>query len=80
MYTKSMPNHHCVPFVTLTHTQHSQSNCTAGWWNTSGKIGLPPLAMVKGVGRQNKEVKKKWGYYDRDTTENDGRNWFDDKR
>ena len=35
-----------------------QSNCTAGqmdgeagWWTTSGKIGLPPLARVMGVGR-----------------------------
>ena len=24
----------------------------AGWWTTSGKIGLPPLARVMGVGRQ----------------------------
>ena len=24
----------------------------AGWWTTSGNIGLPPLAMVMGVGRQ----------------------------
>ena len=37
----------------------SRSDCTAGqmggeagWWTTSGKIRLPPLARVKGVGRQ----------------------------
>ena len=24
----------------------------AGWWTTSGIIGLPPLARVMGVGRQ----------------------------
>ena len=24
----------------------------AGWWATSGNIGLPPLARVMGVGRQ----------------------------
>ena len=36
-----------------------RSNCTAGemdgepgWWTTSGNIGLPPLARVMGVGRQ----------------------------
>ena len=36
-----------------------QSDCTAGqmdgeagWWTTSGNIGLPPLARVMGVGRQ----------------------------
>ena len=35
------------------------SDCTAGkmdgeagWWTTSGNIGLPPLARVMGVGRQ----------------------------
>ena len=27
----------------------------AGWWTTSGKIGLPPLARVMGVGRQQPE-------------------------
>ena len=26
----------------------------AGWWTTSGNIGLPPLARVMGVGRQQK--------------------------
>ena len=36
-----------------------RSDCTAGqmdgeagWWTTSGNIGLPPLARVMGVGRQ----------------------------
>ena len=24
----------------------------SGWWTTSGNIGLPPLARVMGVGRQ----------------------------
>ena len=37
-----------------------RSDCTAGqmdgeagWWTTSGNIGLPPLARVMGVGRQH---------------------------
>ena len=29
-----------------------QMDGEAGWWTTSGNIGLPPLAMVMGVGRQ----------------------------
>ena len=36
-----------------------RSDCTAGqidgeagWWTTSGNIGLPPLARAMGVGRQ----------------------------
>ena len=28
----------------------------AGWWTTSGNIGLPPLARVMGVGRQQQVV------------------------
>ena len=29
----------------------------AGWWTTSGNIGLPPLARAMGVGRQqHKEI------------------------
>ena len=32
----------------------------AGWWTTSGNIGLPPLARVMGVGRQQHEVKDDW--------------------
>ena len=27
----------------------------AGWWATSGYIGLPPLARVMGVGRQQQQ-------------------------
>ena len=27
----------------------------AGWWTTIGNIGLPPLARVMGVGRQQQE-------------------------
>ena len=27
----------------------------AGWWTTSGNIGLPPLARVMGVGRQQQQ-------------------------
>ena len=27
----------------------------AGWWTTSGNIGLPPLARAMGVGRQQHE-------------------------
>ena len=29
-----------------------QMDGEAGWWTTSGYIGLPPLARVMGVGRQ----------------------------
>ena len=28
----------------------------AGWWATSGNIGLPPLARVMGVGRQQQQL------------------------
>ena len=41
-----------------------RSDCTAGqmdgevgWWTTSGNIGLPPLARVMGVGRQQQNTK-----------------------
>ena len=27
----------------------------AGWWTTSGNTGLPPLARVMGVGRQQQQ-------------------------
>ena len=30
----------------------------AGWWTTSGNIGLPPLATVMGVGRQQQQMVK----------------------
>ena len=30
----------------------SQIDGEAGWWITSGKIGLPTLARIMGVGRQ----------------------------
>ena len=33
----------------------------AGWWTTSGNIGLPPLARVMGVGRQQQHQKKLFG-------------------
>ena len=29
----------------------------AGWWTTSGNIGLPPLARAMGVGRQQQQPK-----------------------
>ena len=42
-----------------------RSDCTAGqmdgeagWWITSGNIGLPPLARVMGVGRQQQH--RRW--------------------
>ena len=42
-----------------------RSDCTAGqmdgeagWWTTSGNIGLPPLARAMGVGRQQYEMIK----------------------
>ena len=28
----------------------------AGWWTTSGNIGLPPLARAMGVGRQQHAI------------------------
>ena len=28
----------------------------AGWWTTSGNVGLPPLARVMGVGRQQQQA------------------------
>ena len=28
----------------------------AGWWTTSGNIGLPPLARAMGVGRQQHHI------------------------
>ena len=45
-----------------------RSDCTAGqmdgeagWWTTSGNIGLPPLARVMGVGRQQQQAQRsKW--------------------
>ena len=40
-----------------------RSDCTAGqmdgeagWWTTSGNIGLPPLTRVMGVGRQQQHI------------------------
>ena len=30
----------------------------AGWWTTSGNIGLPPLARAMGVGRQHNSTKR----------------------
>ena len=40
-----------------------RSDCTAGqmdgeagWWTTSGNIGLPPLARAMGVGRQQQQL------------------------
>ena len=34
----------------------------AGWWTTSGNIGLPPLARVMGVGRQQQLVTGESGW------------------
>ena len=33
----------------------------AGWWTTSGNIGLPPLARAMGVGRQQQQQLKHLG-------------------
>ena len=33
----------------------AQMDGEAGWWTTSGNIGLPPLARAMGVGRQQQE-------------------------
>ena len=35
-----------------------QMDGEAGWWTTSGNIGLPPLARVMGVGRQQRLCKE----------------------
>ena len=32
-----------------------QMNGEAGWWTTSGNIGIPPLARIMGVGRQQQQ-------------------------
>ena len=44
-----------------------RSDCTAGqmdgeagWWTTSGTIGLPPLARAMGVGRQQHHMEERW--------------------
>ena len=50
---------HCHPWI----CGQTPPNCTAGqmdgeagWWTTRGNIGLPPLARVMGVGRQQLDV------------------------
>ena len=52
------PHSHHYIFVDIS----CRSECTAGqmdgeagWWTTSGRIGLPPLASVMGVGRQQQQ-------------------------
>ena len=42
----------------------------AGWWTTSGNIGLPPLARVMGVGRQQQAGKTH--FFRRDPISNKG--------
>ena len=34
-----------------------QMDGEAGWWTTSGNIGLPPLARAMGVGRQQQQFR-----------------------
>ena len=34
---------------------NGQMDGEAGWWTTSGKIGLPSLARVMGVGRKHQD-------------------------
>ena len=47
-----------------------QRDGEAGWWTTSGNIGLPPLARVMGVGRQQHTVLlEKLRYYGTRDTE-----------
>ena len=41
----------------------------AGWWTTSGNIGLPPLARVMGVGRQQQQSRVKLLHKGRRTDE-----------
>ena len=49
---------HCHPWI----GKPRRSECTAGqmdgeagWWTTSGKIVLPPLVRIMGVGRQQQQ-------------------------
>ena len=51
---------HCHPWV----DRPRRSECTAGqidgvagWWSTIRNIGLPPLAKVMGVGRQQQQLR-----------------------
>ena len=47
----------------------------AGWWTTSGNIGLPPLARVMGVGRQhNTTQESKLQEFTADLQSESGRN------
>ena len=57
-----------------------RSDCTAGqmdgeagWWTTSGNIGLPPLARAMGVGRQQQQIYNSWSL---DCSENNTDNVF----
>ena len=44
----------------------------AGWWTTCGNIGLPPLARVMGVGRQQQqESRDKINQYTRTLDDDD---------
>ena len=52
--------HHHFNCTHLRTTLSPRSDCTAGqmdgeagWWTTSGNIGVPPLTWVMGVGRQH---------------------------
>ena len=51
---------HCHPWI-CGQTRRSeypagQMDGEAGWWITSRKIGLPPLARVMGVGKQQLDM------------------------
>ena len=50
---------HCHPWI-CRHSIPCRSDCTADWWTTSGKIRLPPLARVMGVGRQQQHRKMEY--------------------
>ena len=55
---------HCRPWICGPHRSDrtaDQMDGEAGWWTTSGNIGLPPLARDMGVGRQQHNNLKYFG-------------------
>ena len=56
---KSHPSPLCPLCNIHTHERYAgQMDGEAGWWTTSGNIGLPPLARVMGVGRQQHFIRR----------------------
>ena len=55
----------------------NQMDGEVDWWTTSGKIGLPPLGRVKGVGRQHHNHNCNWCITDTSTTKSTRQNTHD---